>query len=787
MHSRMATLAGFGALLMLIFAQFSLASGVPSFPEPGTEHATFSDTRGSSAELTDGSAARAASHAGVSGALRGAAQVAAAAPITAGTFVGFGAVRHGCNGPINAAVTMTNGDRVLGGNFSACGGVLVNGLARWDGVQWYAYANVSNGWLGEVKALVAVGNDLYVGGNGAAISTVEGSVSYYFARWDGSAWHAYASDTAHQLNGPVNAIALNGSDLYIGGEFTGIGDGEVVRSHVARWIAGAWQPLGSETTNGVDGSVNALVVDGSTVYVGGAFAAAAGVVANRIARWNGSAWSSVGSGAQNGFDNTVWTIQMNGSDLIVGGAFQRAGGQLSGGIARWNGSQWFPIGSNPAGVTGTVRVLRMVAGQMVVGGSLSFAGNLPISNVGSWNGSTWSALGGGVGDSSAASSDSVRALTQWNGQIHAFGTFTQSTGVITNGVARWDGSAWRALIDPTDTTQVTGEIYAMLSNGSDVYVGGAISQVGNLAVNNIARWNGSAWSAVGAGVNGPVNSLAIDGGVLYVGGDFSMAGGQTASNLAQWDGSSWHPVGNVGAQGTDGGVTSLAATAGRLYAGGFFTHAGGFSTPHIAMYTNGVWSGLADGTDSEVYALATDSAYLYAGGRFLRAGPIAANHIARWNGVQWDTLPNPLGNGDNGVNSAVYALQRFGNKLYVGGQFSQFGATPSAKVAIWSSGVWSSPGGGIPNSSSDTIMTLQVFAGRLYAASYNGALYVWDGTDWGLVGFASFAVNRALAVLGARLYMGGVMSRFGNAASTGIVGFVPEQIFRNGFQAVPLL
>ncbi len=712
------------------------------------------------------------------------AQTTAITPATAGTWFSFGAVRRGCNGPINAAVTMANGDLVFGGNFSACGGVLASGLARWDGVRWYTYAD--SGWGGQVKALATAGNDLYVAGSGAVFNTVEGSAALYFARWDGSAWHSYASDSAHRFNGVVNAVAINGSELIVGGEFTGLGDGLPIRSHVARWSAGAWLPLGTEASNGVDGPVNALAISGSTFVVGGAFANASGVAANRIAIWNGSAWSSLGSGAQNGLDDTVWAITASGSDILVGGAFQRAGGQLAGGIARWSGSQWFPLGSNPAGVTGTVRTVRLIAGQTVVGGSLSFAGTLPISNVAVWNGAAWTALGGGVGDSSAASSDSVRALTQWNGQIHAFGMFTQSTIGVTNGVARWNGSVWQALIDPTDTTQVTGEIYATLTNGNDVYVGGSISQVGNLAVNNIARWNGSAWSAVGAGVNGPVDSLVIDGGTLYVGGNFSMAGGQAASNLARWDGSAWTPVGSVGAQGTDGEVLSLAAGAGRLYAGGFFTHAGGVSTPHIAMYTNGSWSGLADGTDNDVYALAMDSTYVYAGGRFLRAGSIAANHIARWNGGQWDTLPIPASNGENGVDGAVYSLHRFDNRLYVGGSFLGFGSTPSTDVAIWSNGTWSSPGGGIPNSGTDAVSAINVFAGRLYAATFAGGLYVWDGSNWGLVGSSPF-VNRALSGLGARLYLGGTFYGFGKAASTGIVGFTPEQIFRNGFEVVPPL
>jgi len=56
---------------------------------------------------------------------------------------------------------------------------------------------------------------------------------------------------------------------------------------------GAWFPLGS----GLGSWVSALAVDGSNVYVGGAFSYAGGdSAADRIARWDGSAWHALGAG-----------------------------------------------------------------------------------------------------------------------------------------------------------------------------------------------------------------------------------------------------------------------------------------------------------------------------------------------------------------------------------------------------------------------------------------------------------------------------------------------------------
>ena len=49
-----------------------------------------------------------------------------------------------------------------------------------------------------------------------------------------------------------------------------------------------------------------------------------------------------------------------------------------------------------------------------------------------------------------------------------------------------------------------------------------------MPANYIAKWNGSAWSALGSGMNGAVYALAVDGaGNLYAGGEFTTAGGVT--------------------------------------------------------------------------------------------------------------------------------------------------------------------------------------------------------------------------------------------------------------------
>src|SRR4029453_8196205 len=103
------------------------------------------------------------------------------------------------------------------------------------------------------------------------------------------------------------------------------------------------------------------------------------------------------------------------------------------------------------------------------------------------------------------------------------------------------------------------------------------------------KWDGLSWSPLGGGVSGSlgvfsfpiVEALAVfdDGGgaALYAGGSFTTAGGIPAANIARWNGTTWSALGS-GVEAA-GAVRSLAAfddgTGPALYAGGHFSTAGG--------------------------------------------------------------------------------------------------------------------------------------------------------------------------------------------------------------------
>ena len=322
---------------------------------------------------------------------------------------------------------------------------------------------------------------------------------------------------------------------------------------------------------GADNAVFAAVVDGSgSLYIGGNFTVAGGVVANRIAKWDGSSWSALGSG----MNGDVSALAVSGTNLYAGGWFTTAGGVAANRVAKWDENSWSALG---AGMNDFVEALAVSGSDLYAGGWFTTAGDATANYVAKWNGSSWSTLGAGM--------DSyVYALAVSGSDLYVGGSFTAAGDVTANYVARWNGSSWSAL-----GSGIGGDfpsVSALVVSGSDLYAGGSFTAAGGVAATNIAKWDGNQWSALGSGVNSTVVALAVSGSDLYVGGNFSTAGGVTANGIAKWDGSSWSALGS-GIGGDSSFVSALAVAGSDLYAGGDFKTAGGKVSPYLARAVSG--------------------------------------------------------------------------------------------------------------------------------------------------------------------------------------------------------
>jgi hypothetical protein len=549
-------------------------------------------------------------------------------------------------------------------------------VAKWDGSGW---SPLGSGMDCVVYALAVSGTDLYAGG---CFWTADGNPANNIAKWDGSSWSAVGAG----MDDAVVALAVSGSDVYAGGLFT-TADGVPV-NNIAKWDGSSWSALGLGTGGGsYNPVVRALAVSGSDVYVGGDFTTAGGRTANYIAKWNGTSWSALGSGIgpqlTDGNQLVVVALAASGSNIYAAGAFTAAGGTTANYIAKWNGSSWSALGS---GMNATVSAFAVSSSNIYVGGSFSTAADgIPANSIAKWNGSSWSALGSGMGGIIYAIQNGiliepvVAALTVAGSNVYAGGLFGSAGGSPANSIAKWDGSSWSALGSGMGGGNGFSSVYALTVLGGTLYAGGNFSTAGGNAANYIAQWDGSSWSALGSGMGGGnglypyVNALAVSGGRVYAGGAFFTAGGTVANYIAQWDGSSWSALGS----GLNGVVSALAGAGNDLYVGGQFTSAGGVSATNVAKWDGANWSALGSGIGGSnpwVSALLVSGGNLYVGGSFTNSGGSVANFVTKWDGTNWSAL-------GSGLNDRVNALAVSGNNLFVGGDFTMAGGKISPFIA----------------------------------------------------------------------------------------------------------
>ena len=279
----------------------------------------------------------------------------------------------------------------------------------------------------------------------------------------------------------------------------------------------------------------------------------------------------------------------------------------------------------------------------------------------------WSALGSGMSVTGCYGCESaiITTLAEYNGELYAGGHFDTAGGIPAKNIARWNGTNWSAL--GSGVNGQNGRVNAMAVYNGELYVAGQLTTAGGIPVNNIAKWNGTNWSTVGSGLNLTVRDLIVYMAELYVGGSFDSAGGIAANRIAKWNGTNWSTVGSgIGLYSTEppySFVASFAIHNQNLYAGGHFTSAGGVTANSIACWNGTNWSGVGQGVNQNVLAMESFGGTLYAAGSFWTTGNQSLNNIAKWDGSNWLSV-------GQGLNDAVYCLAIYNNSLYAGGVFA---------------------------------------------------------------------------------------------------------------------
>ncbi|MBI5773956.1 MAG: hypothetical protein HZA89_09480, partial [Verrucomicrobia bacterium] len=220
----------------------------------------------------------------------------------------------------------------IGGVFQFTKGVVRNRLAAFNAttgqlLPWNPNANNT------VRAMARVGTNLFVGGDFVQFGQgVNASPRVRFAALDLTLGAVVAKYT-NGFPAVVRAMASNGTNLFIGGDFTQVTNRGVALTPARNYLASMDITTGDMTnfnatlgqTNAIYASSNVtcLAISGTNLYVGGLFTGAGGQPRRGLAAVN----------IRNGALNPNWRCDVNtsnvlalavsGSSLIVGGQFLR--------------------------------------------------------------------------------------------------------------------------------------------------------------------------------------------------------------------------------------------------------------------------------------------------------------------------------------------------------------------------------------------------------------------------------------------------------------------------------
>ena len=333
------------------------------------------------------------------------------------------------------------------------------------------------------------------------------------------------------------------------------------------------------------------------------------------------------------------------------------------------------------------------------------------------------------------------------------------TGLEAPRLKKWDGRTWK-FKDPGFDHIITAMVF---DENDNLYVGGTFQNIGELEAAHVAMYDGEQWHSLGSGLDRTgtqppqVRSLRIHNGSLYVGGIFNQAGDSNANNIARWNGSQWSALPGLamvsGAHVNDmivlddvlwmatqnadfnnglirydlvannlldpliGSISSgshhvyslSAGSDGKVYFSGNFTSIIGQPIVHVGYYDtvenefHSMGSGAAH--QGVRFVRADENGYVFVAGNFIQIDGVDARYVAMWDGTGWHDLDGGLQGRRTQSNPTQprpadpndIAIGPDGN-LYVAGVYIGAGDKIVYRVARWDREEWHALGNGLGGS-----------------------------------------------------------------------------------------
>jgi uncharacterized repeat protein (TIGR01451 family) len=575
-------------------------------------------------------------------------------------------------GGLVQALALHNGVLYAGGYFNRVDGQLRNNLAAFDAgtgqlLPWNPDASSS------VRCLAVAGDAVFAGGSFTQVGGVPKARLAAIDALTGKVkdWNLDVSiDPNLPLSNTVGveALAVRGSTLYVGGRFDKIGP--VSRSLAAAVDAATgqvtdWQPA----VTGL--RVSALATADTLVYLGGYFTAVNGLPRSSLAAVSAatgipSPWApGITPVRDYAVPTHVFDLAAYAGSVYIAGLFTKVGSQERQGVAQLDGASGAvtPWNLNQAGGINTFAFSG--TGTMYAGGSSYSIGGQKVNRLAAINTATGRALPWNAG-----TNGTVRALAIRENVIYLGGDFTKVNNQNRSFLAAVDVATGR--LSPWNPAP-NGKVKAMTVSGNNVVFSGDFWRVGQQARTGLAAADGGTGQLTSLRLNhsGTIHSLAAAAGTVYVGGNFTRIDGvyNPSALLALDAAGKAKPLLSSGPAET-WTTYCVRVVNGKLFAGGYLYAArpGEPRTYHnlIMLDLNTgqplTWGNSLSrvGFSSTVYAFDIVGDTVYVGGVF----GCTAFSLVDGESTGWQPIPDR-----GGIEVKVAHLAAYDNAVYVGGPF----------------------------------------------------------------------------------------------------------------------
>jgi hypothetical protein len=283
-------------------------------------------------------------------------------------------------GTVLAVARQLDGKVIVGGDFYLVGGVACRNLARFN-----VGGTLDNTWLpvpdGPVTAIAIQGTDIFIAG---AFMKVGGQNRRFLAKFSATGTDAADATWDPHPSNPVDAIVVESTNVFVAS--SGFVDATIAKLSAAGagqadpgWNPGQFECFSCPPLSPL---VRALAADTSNVYVAGDFESILqgtdSLARNGLAKVDATGTGLVDGQWDPSPEGAVHSLSLDNTNLYVGGDFTRIGGQNRNALARVSSTSTGAAdpGWDPELSGGYVEVLALTGTNLYAGGLVATASGL---------------------------------------------------------------------------------------------------------------------------------------------------------------------------------------------------------------------------------------------------------------------------------------------------------------------------------------------------------------------------------------------------------------------------